>query len=97
MQLRFRYGDHRRFRFQTWILHRFSPRPLLAYFIDVPPETAWSRKPEQYDPTALEQQARLYRGVCEALGARRVDGERPREELCADLAEEAWRALRSPS
>jgi thymidylate kinase len=95
VQLRFRYGETRRFRFQTWLLQRFSPRPLLAYFVDVPPETAWRRKPEQYDPDALERQARLYREACASLGARRVDGERPREELCAALAEEAWRALRS--
>jgi thymidylate kinase len=97
VQLRFRYGDRRRFRFQTWILHRLSPRPVLAYFIDVPPETAWSRKPEQYDLAALERQARLYREACESLGARSVDGERAREELCAELAEEAWRTLRSPN
>jgi thymidylate kinase len=95
VQLRFRYGEHRRFRLQTWLLHRVSPRPLLAYFVDVPAETAWRRKPEQYDPAALERQMRLYRETCETLGARRVDGERPREQLCAELAEEAWRTLRS--
>jgi thymidylate kinase len=95
VQLRFRYGEERRFRFQTWLLHRLSPRPLLAYFVDVPPATAWRRKPEQYDPAALERQARLYREACESLGARRVDGERAREELCAEVAEEVWRTLRA--
>lgn len=93
VQLRYHYGPQRLFRFQTWLLDRLSPTPLLAYFVDVPPETAYRRKPEQYDLGALTMQALLYRELAEQLGARVLDGERPREELCAEIAAEAWSML----
>jgi thymidylate kinase len=93
VQLRYHYGAERLFRFQTWLLRRLSPTPLVAYFVDVPPETAYRRKPEQYDLGALTRQALLYRELAERLGARLLDGERAREELCAEIAAEAWGML----
>ena len=93
--LRYRYGPGRRFRPQTWLVDRFSPAPLRAFFLDVPPETAYARKAEQYDLAALTLQARLYREEFADLGVKRLDGERPREELCSEIAEDVWRALRS--
>ena len=93
VQLRFRYGSHRRFRFQIWLLRRLSPTPLLAYLVEVAPETAHRRKPEQYDLEALARQADLYRELAAALGVRVVEGERARENLCAEIAADAWRAL----
>jgi thymidylate kinase len=93
VQLRFLYGERRRFRLQTRLLDRFSPRPLSAYLVDVSAETAHARKPEQYDLAALSRQARLYRELAVGLGAIRVDGERPRNELCSAIAERVWRAL----
>jgi thymidylate kinase len=93
VQLRYRYGSHRRFRFQIWLLRRLSPTPLLAYLVEVAPETAHRRKPEQYDLEALARQAGLYRELAAALGVRVVEGERAREDLCAEIAAEAWRAL----
>ena len=91
--LRFRYGESRPFRFQIGLMRRLSPAPLRAYFVDVPAETAHSRKAEQYSLDDLGRQARLYREEAPRLGVRRVDGEGPREELCAEIAEEVWRAL----
>lgn len=93
VQLRYRYGPHRRFRFQTWLLNRLSPAPLLAYLVDVEAETARRRKPEQYDLAALSRQALLYRDLARQLGVRIVDGESAREELCAEIGAEAWLAL----
>ena len=91
--LRFRYGESHPFRFQIGLVERFSPRPLKAYFVDVSAETAHARKAEQYSLEDLTRQARLYRQEAVGLSVHRLDGERPREELCAEIAEDVWRAL----
>lgn len=91
--LRFRYGEQRPFRPQIWLVERLSPKPLRGYFVDVPPETAYGRKAEQYSLDDLTRQARLYREEADRLGVRSLDGERPREELCSQIAEDVWRAL----
>jgi thymidylate kinase len=92
--LRFRYGDDRRFRSAIRVLQRLSPQPLRAYHVDVPAAVAHARKAEQYSLDELERQARLYREERDALGVRVLDGERPREELCTEVALDVWRALR---
>ena len=91
--LRFRYGEQRPLRFPIGVVHRFSPRPLRSYFVDVPAETAYARKAEQYSLEELARQAQLYREEAPGLGVRKLDGQRPREELCAEIAEDVWRAL----
>jgi hypothetical protein len=92
VHLRSQYGDHR-FRLQRLILRSLSPRPKLAFFLDVGPETALRRKPEQFGLDELELQARLYHEESAALGVRRLDGEGVRADLCAEVAQEAWAAL----
>jgi thymidylate kinase len=92
--IRFRYGESRGYRFQIGLMRRLSPQPLRAYFVDVPAETAHARKAEQYSLDDLRRQERLYREEAPRLGVRRLDGERPREELCSEIAEDVWRALR---
>ena len=92
--LRFRYGEDRRFRRQIRLLERLSPRPLRAYHVDVPAATAHARKAEQYSLDELERQARLYREERAELGVLAVDGERPRAELCTEIALDVWRTLR---
>jgi thymidylate kinase len=92
--LRFRYGEGRRFRRQIRLLERLSPRPLCAYHVDVPATVALARKAEQYSQDELERQAHLYREERDDLGVLAVDGERPREELCTEIALDVWRALR---
>lgn len=91
--LRFRYGERRPFRFQIGLLRIVSPAPLRAYFVDVPAVTAHARKAEQYSLDDLARQERLYREEAPSLGVHRLDGHRAREELCAEIAEEVWRAL----
>jgi len=91
--LRFRYGERRPFRFQIGLVRRLSPRPLRGYFVDVPPETAYARKAEQYSLADLTRQAELYHEESARLGVHKIDGERPREDLCAKIAEDVWRAL----
>ena len=75
------------------LARRLSPRPLRGYFVDVPPETAYARKAEQYSLDDLTRQAELYREESARLGVHKIDGERPREDLCAKIAEDVWRAL----
>jgi thymidylate kinase len=91
--LRFRYGQAHPFRLQIGLMRRLSPKPLRAYFVDIPAETAHARKAEQYSLDDLGRQERLYREEAPRLGVRRIDGERPREEICAEIAEEVWRVL----
>lgn len=93
VHLRYRYGERRHFRVQGLLVRLLSPRPLRAYFLEVPPETALARKAEQYDLAQLALQARLYGEEHERVGARRLDGERPAEELCAEIARDVWLAL----
>jgi hypothetical protein len=39
-------------------------------------------------------QAALYREQCSVLGSRPLDGTRAREDLCAEVALDVWRAVR---
>lgn len=94
VHLRFRYGERRNYRFQTGLVGRLSPRPIASYLLDVPAATAHARKAEQYSLEDLERQASLYRQEWSRLGARRLDGELPRAQLCAQIATEVWQALR---
>jgi thymidylate kinase len=82
------YGDLGSVEFQMWLIRTLSPRPLCSFFLDVPPERALARKPEQWDLAMLTRQAELYRRQCRRFGARRLDGERSRDDLAAQIAEE---------
>ncbi len=93
VHLRYRYGDTRAFRFQGRLIRALSPKPIRSYLVDVPPEVAYQRKAEQYDLEQLRTQFRLYGEEFEALGAKRLDGTRPKEDLCSEVAEDVWRAL----
>ena len=91
--LRFAYGPHRRFRYQRAMIAALSPTPLRAYLIDVPPETAFARKGEG-GLAWLAGHRRLYRQEHAGLGVRLLDGERPTEELCAEIGRDVWQSGR---
>jgi thymidylate kinase len=93
VHLRYRYGETNRRRFQVGLIRLLSPRPLRCYFLDVPPETALARKSDHYNLDQLRRQAPLYRQESREHGARRLDGERPRAELCAEIAADVWALL----
>ena len=95
VQLRFLYGESRPYRFQIDLMARLSPRPARAYLVDVPAEVAYGRKAEQFSLTDLTRQAELYRVEADRLGVRRLDGGRPREELCEEVARDVWLHLRA--
>lgn len=87
------YGETRSFRFQRWLIQRLSPRPLCSFLLDVSPEAALSRKRDRWTLEQLGQQAELYRAEQAQLGVRRIDGDRTREEICAEIAAEVWQTL----
>lgn len=93
VHLRYLYGEARRFRCQNALIAALSPKPLRAYFLDVPPETVVARKPIQYELDHVRRQAGLYREEQERRGVKRLDGERPREELSAEILADVWSAL----
>jgi thymidylate kinase len=82
------YGDLGSVDFQVWLIRTLSPRPLCSYFLDVQPERALARKTEQWDLAMLTRQAELYRSQCRRFGVRRLDGERSREDLANEIADE---------
>jgi thymidylate kinase len=86
VHLRYRYGESRRFGFQVALIRLISPRPLSTVFLDIPAKTAYARKDDHYDVGQLRRQQRLYEEEHRRAGARRLDGERSRDELCADIA-----------
>ena len=71
--------------FETWLCERLSPRPLCSYFLDVPADRALARKVDKWDLPTLQRQAESYRRECKRLGVNRLDGERSREDLAADI------------
>jgi thymidylate kinase len=91
--VRMRYLWGSRFRTAAWLLRVLSPKPAVAFLLDVPGEVAHARKPEQWTAAELERFAELYREEAGLLGVTVLDGTRPREELCAEIAEAAWRAV----
>ncbi len=92
VNLRYRYGEQSRYRAQRALISLLSPRPLRAYLLEVRPEVAFDRKRE-YTRPRVELRARLYHEEHGELAVTRLDGERTREELCAQIALEVWSAL----
>jgi thymidylate kinase len=97
VHLRYRYGESRPFTFQRWLIKAMSPRPAASFYLDVAPATAVARKVDQYDTGQLERQVRLYREECDRWGVVRLDGERPVEDLAAEIATTVWTTSRRPS
>jgi thymidylate kinase len=93
VRLRYLYGDAERFPFQSWLIRAVSPRPRCAFLLDVAPETALARKQDQWSLDDLRRQAELYRDEARRQGVTRLDGERPRDELHAEIADAVWKAL----
>ena len=75
------------------LLELLSPRPLVAWHIDVPAAVAKDRKDEGFSDADLELIVELYRAERERLGWRRLDGERPAAELAEEVARACDAAL----
>ena len=90
VRMRFLYGEAGNSRLQRRLIRAAAPRPRLAYYLDVSPETAHARK-QDWTLDQLRTQAQLYAEDTAAFGVRRLDAERPRHEVCAEIASEVWR------
>ena len=88
VQLRFRYGRQREFALQRLLLRIVTPRPQLSYLLVVPPETANSRKADQFTLPELGEQAQLYVEESARLPVRAIDGSRAAEEVFAQIVRE---------
>jgi thymidylate kinase len=90
--LRFEYGRGRRFRPQRALISAISPTPRRAYYLDVSAETAFERKRE-WGVEWLAGHRDLYLEEAGPLKVRVLDGELPREEICAQIAADVWQCL----
>ena len=90
--LRYRWGQGRTLRLQSLVIQTLSRTPDLAFLLEVAPEVAYERK-QDFPLDNLRERGRLYREVYAKLGVIRLDGERPRDELCAVIAREVWRRV----
>lgn len=92
VRMRFLYGEAGNSRLQRRLIRAAAPSPRVAYYLEVSPEAAQARK-QDWDLDQLRVQARLYEEECAGFGARRVNAEHPRSDVCAEIASEVWRSL----
>ena len=93
VRLRGSYAANGTMRLQSWLVGKVSPRPARAYFLEVRPSVAARRKGGRSNLGDLEHQARLYGEEAARMGVRRLDGERPEEDLCGEIAQDLWLAI----
>jgi dTMP kinase len=68
------------------ILGALSPRPHLAYWVDVSPAVVVRRQEDRMSENFLMAQADVYRRLSESLGLRRLDGHQSWEALSEEIA-----------
>lgn len=91
VNLRFDYGAGSRFSFQRRLVEWISPTPAFAFHLAVPASVAHDRKPVKFTPEELEVFEHLYEEERnDPIVA--LDGTRPMEELCEEVARAIWSA-----
>ena len=93
VQLHTVYGGTTDVARQAAIVERLSPRPLAAFYLQLPPEEAYRRKPEEYTVEELAAHARLYEQQARRLGVQVVDATVERDVLAAQLSRTVWHLL----
>jgi thymidylate kinase len=81
-------------RFLGGLIRALAPTPARSYFLDVPVDMVAARHPGQLEVRKLSGRSTHYAEESQGAGARRVDGSRPRDQVCEELARDAWEALR---
>jgi thymidylate kinase len=90
--MRYAYGSERPLGPLRAALAALYPKPVRAYFLDVSPQTALERKGE-WGEEWLRSHRELYLQECPRMGVTVLDGEKPREEICAQIAREVWLSI----
>ncbi len=93
VQLRQLYGHRGEVGLAVALLRWIAPPELIGFWLDVPGEVAYSRKPEQFSVERLSARRRLYEEALPGGHTIRIDGTRPPEEICAEIARMTWLAL----
>lgn len=93
VHLRRKYGDHSRLGFETALIRAMSPNPTAAFLLDIDPELAFGRKPDEFGVADLREFRDLYQSECDALGVVTVDTAQPPEATCRAIAQRVWAAL----
>ena len=96
VHLQARYGESQ-VGFQLRLLRRLVPEPLGAYYVDVPAEVAYARKPEEHRVEALQHHRDLYLREAARSKVRVIDGRGPAEAIAALLLADALDRLDAPS
>jgi thymidylate kinase len=79
---------------QRRLIQLAAPRPDLAFLLDIPAEVSLARKSDIWSAAQLAEQTQLYSTLAPRFGVRRIDGQRPPDEIAAEIAGAAWLALR---
>ena len=90
--LQHRWGQGRDLRLQGALIRLLTRSPRCAFFLDVSPEVAYARK-QDFPIENLRERLRLYGELHAGLGCVRLDGERPAQCVCAEIARAVWEAL----
>ncbi|MGI8420861.1 MAG: hypothetical protein ACR2MU_01135, partial [Gaiellaceae bacterium] len=93
VRLRVLYGEAGASRATRLLIRLVSPPTRLAYFLDIRAETSLARKDDIWSLEQLSAHRAIYLEELPRHGVRRLDGEAAREELCAAIATEVWKAL----
>jgi thymidylate kinase len=93
VHMRYAYGEQYSYRWPLALIKALSPQPGRAYLLDVSPEVAYARN-QEYSPPHVARRARYYRDGFARFSVRRLDGERPVEELCELIARDVVQALK---
>jgi len=93
VQLGSAYGRGEPVRAQARLLRILCPHPVASFWIDVDPETAYMRKPEEYTVSQLATHHLGYAAEAKLLEVVRIDGTLPPEVVAALIARETWRRL----
>ena len=94
VQLEWAYANGRDLRWQARIIRLLVPRPLATFFLDVGPESAHGRKPEEFDVDELRSHRETYLRHTESIGAKVLDGSRNQVEVFEDIMRETIDRLR---
>lgn len=93
VQLRQLYGHRGEVGLALALLRWIAPGELIGFWLDVPGEVAYARKPEQFPVERLVARRQLYQEALPDGDTIRIDGTRSPEEICAEIARTTWLAL----